>query len=53
MTEEERKLLKENNEMLKFIVSYIYSQYNNSSYNDMKGFAYNILADMLVGGGRK
>lgn len=52
MTEEEHRLLKENNEMLKFIVSYIYSQYNNSSYNDMKGFTMNVLADMLVGGRR-
>lgn len=52
MTEEEHKLLVENNQMLKFICNYIYSQYYNSSSNDMKDFTMNVIANMIANGRR-
>lgn len=52
MTEEEHKLLKENNEMLRFIINYICSQQYNSSAIDMKDFTMNVIANMISNGRR-
>lgn len=46
MTEEDRKLLKENNLMLKVIVNYIANQ--NSDNNDIKNFIINVLANGVI-----
>lgn len=52
MTEEEYRLLVENNQMLKFICNYIYSQYYNSSSNDIKDFMMNVIANVVANGGK-
>lgn len=45
MTEEEHKLLVENNIMLKQIISYISSNTNN---NDFKEFVMNVIANSIT-----
>lgn len=48
--EEIKSLLKENNEMLKYICSYIYNK-NSSDYlakEDLKDFCLNVIADIFV-----
>lgn len=52
MTEEQERLLRENNELLKEIVGYL-REYRTSEYRDredIKQFCINIVADILVDG---
>ena len=51
MTEEEHRLLVENNQMLRYICSYLYSQQYHSSSNDIKDFIMNVIAN--VGANRR
>lgn len=48
MTEEEHNLLIENNQMLRYICFYLYSQQYHSSSNDMKDFMMNVIANVVA-----
>ena len=52
MAEEEHNLLVENNQMLRYICSYFYSQQYHSSSNDMKDFIMNVIANIVANGRR-
>lgn len=47
MTSEELQLLKENNEMLKYICSYINYKEGNRSSNQLENFIINLAADTV------
>ena len=52
MAEEEHNLLVENNQMLRYICSYLYSQQYHSSSNDIKDFMMNVIANIVDNGRR-
>ena len=52
MTEEEHNLLVENNQMLRYICSYLYSQQYYSSSNNIKDFMMNVIANIVANGRR-
>ena len=52
MTEEEHNLLIENNQMLRYICSYLYYQQYHSSSNDIKDFMMNVIANIVANGRR-
>ena len=52
MTEEEHNLLIENNQMLRYICSYLYYQQYHSFSNNIKDFMMNVIANIVANGRR-